>query len=178
VRGGVMLLESRMAIRAATFLIPFSIVFIFSCGYYSTSNRTAGNIKKIAVPYLKNETAEPEIEIEIAQRIIDGLITDNTLKVVSEEEADAVLEGSVIDYQNVPFTFSMEMQAEQYRLVIDLRVSLFNKKENSYIWENKKISAHGDYYLETSSEQNYDKALEKVYGEIVDGILGATVQEW
>ena len=156
---------------------------IVSCGYYGTSSRTAGDIKKIAVPYLQNETPEPEIEIEITQQIIDGLIKDNTLKVVPEEEADAVLEGSIVDYRNVPFTFNKstsgaEIQADQYRLVIGLNVALFNKKENAYLWKDKKISAHGDYYLETSSEQNYEKAIEEVYRDIVEGILGATVQDW
>ena len=165
-------------------LIVFSIFVLsiaISCGYYSTSGRTAGDIKKIAVPYFKNETPEPDIEIEITQKIIDGLIKDNTLKVVSEDEADAILEGTVIEYKNVPFTFSQttgEIQADQYRLVIGLNVSLYNRKKNEYVWENRKINVHGDYYLESTAEQNYEKALETVYNDIVENILNATVQEW
>ena len=158
------------------------IFLLVSCGYYSTSGRTAGDIKKIAVPYFENGTSEPSIEIEITQHIIDGLIKDNTLKVVSDEEADAILEGTVIDYRNIPFTFAegnnAEIQAEQYRLFIGLRVSLLNRKDNDYIWENKRITAHGDYYLETTSDQNYDKALENVYTDIVEAILSSTVQDW
>ena len=166
-----------------TAALIFSLMFmsVSSCGYYSTSGRTAGDIKKIAVPYLKNDTAEPDIEIDITQRIIDALIKDNTLKVVSEDEADAILEGSIIEYKNVPFTFSENnesIQAEQYRLVIGLNVSLFSKKKNAYIWENKKISAHGDYYLESNTDQTYEKALDNVYNDIVESILSSTVQEW
>jgi len=152
--------------------------YVSSCGYYGTKGRTAGDIKKIAVPYLKNETAEPEIEIEITKNIIDGLIKDNTLKVVPDAEADAVLGGSIVDYRNIPYTFNTELQAQQYRLVIGITVSLFNRKENIPIWENRKIEAHSDYYLETSFERNYDKALEEVYNDLVEGILNATVQEW
>ncbi len=165
--------------------VAIAAFYICGCGYYSTTGRTAGDIKQIAVPYLKNETPEPEIEIEITERIIDGLVKDNTLKVVSEEGADAVLEGSVIEYSNVPFTFGTNpqaeqttIQAEQYRLLIKLNVSLFNRNENTYIWQNKEISAHGDYYVETTTEQNYEKALSEVYSVIVDSILSSTVQEW
>ena len=156
------------------------MLFSISCGYYSFSGRTAGDIKKIAIPYLENETSEPEVEIEITQHIIDGLVNDNTLKVVSEEDADAVLEGSVIDYRNVPFTFNTDLQAEQYRLVIALKVSLFNRKENTYIWEDKRISTYADYYLETTSgELNSEQdAIEEVYRNIVEAILGATIEEW
>lgn len=158
-------------------------VTLASCGYYSTSSRTAGDIKKIAIPYLKNETPEPEIEIEITDKIIEGIIKDNTLEVVTDSESDAILEGSVVDYQNVPFTFNKmpnesDIQAEQYRLVIGLRISLFNHLENTYIWENKTIRAQGDYYLETTSERDYDHALKEVYREIVESILSTTIQEW
>jgi Lipopolysaccharide-assembly len=154
------------------------LVATSACGPYRTSGRTAGDIQKIAVPYIKNQTAEPEIEIEITQNVINGLVKDNTLKVVPEEDADAVLEGTVVAYTNIPFTFNTELQADQYRLVIELIVSLFNPKDNMYIWKDKKIQAHSDYYLETTTERTYDKALEEVYKEIVDGILNNTVQEW
>jgi hypothetical protein len=159
-------------------LLPF---LFLSCGIYSTSTRTAGDVSKIAVPYLQNETAEPEIEIEITNSIIEALRKDNTLKVVAEQDADAILEGKIINYQNIPYTFSTvgdDLQADQYRLMIGLQVSLFNRKENSYIWKDKNINAHGDYFLETTGEQNYQNALIQVYEEIVDVILGATVQEW
>ena len=166
----------------------FQIILLFialtaaaSCGHYGTSTRTAGDVAKIAVPYLENETAEPNIEFEITESIIAALRKDNTLKIVAVEEADAVLEGSIINYQNIPSTFSSaegEIRADQYRLIIGLNVSLLNRKENNYIWQDKRISAHGDYFLETTGVQTYEYALEQVYREIVDVILGATVQEW
>ncbi|MBN2185705.1 MAG: hypothetical protein JW746_10295 [Candidatus Krumholzibacteriota bacterium] len=157
------------------------ILFSVSCGFYRTSSRTAGDIKRIAIPYLSNETSEPDIEIEITQKIIDGIINDNTLKVVSDADADGILEAAIKEYRNVPFTFSesgTEIQAEQYRLTVRLNASLFDKNKNSYIWENKTIVSHGDYYLETSSEQTFAKALEDVYREIVESILSSTVEDW
>ena len=157
------------------------VLYCVSCGFYRTTSRTAGDIKRIAVPYLANETSEPDIEIEITQQIIDGIINDNTLKVVADEDADGILEASILEYRNVPFTFSesgTDIQAEQYRLTIRLKASLFDKKKNSYIWENKTIVSHGDYYLETSSEQTFEKALEDVYREIVESILSSTVEDW
>jgi hypothetical protein len=157
------------------------LVVNLSCGYYRTTSRTAGDIKKVAVPYLTNSTAEPDIEIEITDHIIAGLVRDNTLKVVDEDEADAILEGSIQDYRNVPFTFERgetQIQAEQYRLFIGIRVSLFNRSENTYIWENKVINAHGDYYLETTGDQNYENALEGIYTDLVEGILASTVEDW
>jgi len=161
--------------------------FAASCGYYSTKGRTAGDIKRIAIPYFKNETAQHDIEIDITNNIINGLVKDNTLKVVPEADADAVLQGTIVAYQNIPYTFQesqqvqneqTQLQAQQYRLIIGISVSLYGRKDNAPIWENRRIEAHSDYYLETSTERNYDKALQEVYNDLVEGILNATVQEW
>jgi len=160
------------------FALSILLMLAPACGVYSTKGRTAGNIKKIAVPNLSNETAQPDIEAEITTNLRNGLIKDNTLKVVAENEADAVLEGTVVDYKNVPFTFNTDLQAEQYRLMIGLNVSLFNPKDNTYIWKDRRIDAHSDYYLETTTDRTYDRALEEVYKDIVEGILNATTQEW
>jgi hypothetical protein len=154
------------------------LALVAACGPYSTKGRTAGDIKKIAVPNFSNETAQPDIEIDITSNLRNGLIQDNTLKVVAEDEADAVLEGTIVAYQNIPFTFNTELQAEQYRLVIGIEVSLFNPKDNTYIWKDRRIDAHSDYFLETTTDRTYDKALEEVYKDLVEGILNATVQEW
>jgi len=166
--------------RRLWIIIAASVLLVLApaCGVYSTKGRTAGDIKKIAVPNLANETAEPDIEIEITNNLRNGIVKDNTLKVVPEGEADAVLEGAVVEYRNIPFTFNTDLQAEQYRLVIALTASLFNPKDNTYIWKDRRIDAHSDYYLETATERNYDRAREEVYKDLVEGILNATVQEW
>jgi hypothetical protein len=162
-------------------ILAVAMLAIAGCGVYRTTSRTAGDIKRIAVPYFSNATSQPDIEIEITDRIIEGIVRDNTLRVVDETEADALLEGTVVEYQNVPFTFAQgqtQIQAEQYRVFVGIRVSLFDKGKNAYLYEDRTIKAHGDYYLETNVDQNYENALDEVYRDLVEGILSATVQDW
>ena len=163
------------------FLAYFFALSVVSCAYYGTTSRTAGDIARISVPYFMNKTSEPDVEIEITDQIILGIAKDNTLKVVDESDADAILEGAVTKFRNTPFTFEQgdsQIQAEQYRLMIEIKVSLFSPSENAYIYEDKLIRAKGDYYLETTLDQNYENAIEEVYQDLVEGILAATVQDW
>jgi len=156
-------------------------VIAASCTYYGTTSRTAGDIARISVPYFSNRTSEPDVEIEITDQIILGIAKDNTLKVVDETESDATLEGAVTKFRNTPFTFEegeSQIQAQQYRLMIEIKVSLFSPSGNAYIYEDKIIRAHGDYYLETAQDQNYENAVQEVYRDLVEGILAATVQDW
>jgi hypothetical protein len=159
----------------------FCAIVAVSCTFYGTTSRTAGDIARISIPYFTNRTSEPDVEIEITDQIILGIAKDNTLKVVDESESDATLEGSVTKFRNTPFTFAQDetqIQAEQYRLMIEIKVSLFSPSKNAYIYEDKLIRSHGDYYLETNVDQNYENALMEVYQDLVDGILAATVQDW
>lgn len=159
----------------------FCALIAMSCTYYGTTSRTAGDIARISVPYFSNRTSEPDVEIEITDQIILGIAKDNTLKVVDESESDAALEGTVTKFRNTPFTFEQgdtQIQADQYRLMIEIKVSLFSPSQNVYIYEDKLIRAQGNYYLETTGDQNYENALQEVYQDLVDGILAATVQDW
>jgi hypothetical protein len=167
--------------RLTIILISATLLLSASCTYYRTTSRTAGDIARISVPYFSNKTSEPDVEIEITEEIILGIARDNTLKVVDETEADATLEGTVTKFRNTPFTFEeseTQIQAEQYRLLIEIEVSLFSPSQNAYIYEKKRVRAQGDYYLETTGDQNYENALVEVYRDLVEGILSATVQDW
>jgi hypothetical protein len=176
------MVKTAMSSKIIAIVIALPVILIAgSCTYYRTTSRTAGDIEKIAVPYFSNKTSEPDIEIEITDQIILGIAKDNTLRVVDESEAEASLEGTVIKYRNTPFTFEEgeeQIQAEQYRLLIEIQVSLFSPSKNEYLYEKKIVRAHGNYYLETTGDQNYENALEEVYQDLVEGILSATVKDW
>src|SRR5882672_12073470 len=115
------------------------------CGY-GTNTRTAKDIKTIYVPFFENKTAEPNLEIKVTEQIIQNLINDNTLKVVSENGADAVLDGEIVDFKNQPFSFNQSLNAEEYHVVITVVCTLFNRRTNEPIWEKRNFVGDGSYF--------------------------------
>jgi outer membrane lipopolysaccharide assembly protein LptE/RlpB len=153
-------------------------LILSGCGY-STTSRTAKDIKSISVPFFENTTTEPSLEISVTEKIIRNLVADNTLKVVDEDEADAVLEGNITEFRNVPFSFNMDLDAEEYHVVLRVQVSLFSRRLNEPIWENKIFKGDGSYFLEVSEAGlTYEDALAEAIDEITDQILNLTVQDW
>jgi hypothetical protein len=150
------------------------------CGYYSTSSRTAKDIKSIAVPFFENLTTQPNLEITVTERLIDNLVADNTLKVTDEDYADAVLSGEIVEFINVPFAFNNELNAEEYNVVIKVKVSLFNRRKNEPIWSDMVFSGDGTYFVEAVEEEGrtFDGAVEESVREITERILNLTVQDW
>lgn len=153
-------------------------LILSGCGY-STSSRTAKDIKTIAVPFFTNMTAEPNLEITVTEQIIDNLVEDNTLKVVREEQADALLEGRIIRFDNLPFSFNSELNAEEYHVTVTVQATLFNRRLNAPIWENQIFKGDGSYFLDATEEGfTFDSALDEALNKITDRILNLTVQDW
>jgi outer membrane lipopolysaccharide assembly protein LptE/RlpB len=148
------------------------------CGY-STTSRTAKDIKSIHVPFFENKTAQPNLELSVTNQIIDNLVRDNTLKVLPEGEADAVLDGQITEFSNRPFSFNQNLNAEEYIVVIKVVVSLFNRKTNEPIWQNRSIEGNGSYFVEQVEDgRTFDEAVEESLAEITNQILNLTVQDW
>lgn len=167
--------SARISAAAAAFLA----LFVLACGNYSTTSRTAKDIKSIHVPFFENQTPEPNLEITVTERIIQDLIDDNTLKVVSEDRADAILRGRITSFQNNPFSFNPDLGAEEYHVVIRVRVSLIKRETGDPIWADRDFSGDGSYFLEQVGNANtLEDAIDEAINEITERILNLTVQDW
>ena len=153
-------------------------MLVAGCGY-STTSRTAKDIKTIYIPFFENKTAEPNLEISVTERIIQNLVADNTLKVVPENAADAVLDGQITDFKNQPFSFNQSLNAEEYHVVITVVATLFNRRTNEPIWEKRNFVGDGSYFLETvEGGRTFSDAVDESLHEITERILNITVQDW
>lgn len=153
-------------------------VLLAGCGY-STTSRTAKDIKSIYVPFFENQTAEPNLEISVTERIIQNLVDDNTLKVVPEDAADAVLDGRIVEFKNQPFSFNQDLNAEEYIVMIKVVVTLFNRRTNEPIWQDRTFQGDGSYFIEpVGAGQTFNGAVEESLREITERILNLTVQDW
>ncbi len=160
--------------------IPLLLLPLLVSGcWYSTTSRTAKGIKTVAVPFFTNQTTEPNLEISVTERIIQNLVEDNTLKVVDEDAADAVLEGDIVEFRNEPFSFNQQLDAEEYHVEVIVMVTLFNRQLNEPIWDEQRIKGDGPYFLDLAEEGlKFEDALEEAIEEITDQIINLTVQDW
>lgn len=60
------------------------------------------DIHTIAVPTFKNHTLEPRIEVLVAGTVIKQFQQDGTFKITSNENADAILEGTIVSVSRAP----------------------------------------------------------------------------
>jgi hypothetical protein len=156
-------------------LIGFCLILLtLSCGVYTFSPSALGGIKSAAVPVFDNQTTQYGIGELLTSAISQKLVSDNTLKVLPESQADAVIRGTVVSYTRDPYTYTAGETVQQYICRIGVKIKFAKTKNDQTIWE-ETLTDFGTYDSDTESEQvGIDAAINK----LVDQILNKTVKGW
>jgi len=147
-----------------------------ACAYSLRPGRLREGLEVVAVPYLENRSREPDVEIELTEAIIDGLVRDRTLRVADESRADAIVLGTIRQYNFREVFFGGDRQAEEYEITIAVEVEVIDRATRESIVGPKTITGKGSYLLEVADGE--EAAREEAVGEIIEGILNLVLEEW
>lgn len=158
-------------------LLPFSFVVVSfcSCGIYTFSSSALGDVKTIAIPLFDNRTTESGLRENLTDGLSQAFVKDNTLKVAPEQQADAVLKGTVISYVREAYTYSQAEVVSQYVCRIGIDAELINRKSGKTMWEEKGLTDWGTYDSATETEQD---GQNRAIAKLIEDILNKTVKGW
>ncbi|MGH7318066.1 MAG: LPS assembly lipoprotein LptE, partial [Candidatus Rokuibacteriota bacterium] len=114
------------------------------CGY-SLRPSLPANIKSVHVPVLVNRTQEPGIEDFVTQALTQALATSGLARIESPARADAILEGSIIEYSLTSLAFDRAANVTQYRLQIALALTLRDRAKDEVVWRQNRIEDRADF---------------------------------
>ncbi len=151
---------------------------------YSFTGAVPSHLKTVAVPLLQNQTAEYGVAERITDEVISRLQRDNTLKIADPSTADAVLRGSLMRVEDVPYTYSGSGEAQsqnfsvgEYRLTLVVKIEYFDQTKNERIWE-QEFRAWGTYNHTTGSPEEREQGFQEAVAKLADDILNQTVSGW
>lgn len=140
--------------------------------YKFTGGGLPRNIRTIAVLPFENQTAVPDLQRELFERMRRTLQSRLNLRDAAEARADAIVRGTIVKYDtDVPIGFSADPRRanqarRQLQLVID--VSIVDQASGRTIWERKGLTAKGEY-AERNELSGRQQALEELLNDIVEG---------
>jgi len=132
----------KKVIRQKGWLIFFSLLMVLlgGCSYQWVASPSG---IKIAIPLFLNETFQYGLEETLTRSIREEFILDGRLEITEEEEADLILQGKITHYFNEPLS-EATIAVEEYRVKMDILVSLISVKDGKTIWE-KSLGATTSY---------------------------------
>lgn len=149
------------------------------CGVYSASSgRVDDALKRIAVQYFENRTAEPDLGVDLADAVILALQTDNTLKVVEEVGADTILSGEVTRYARREQFARQDLTVNEYQVQIAVSLTLTRRATGETVFKDRRFTGTGNYLLDGSNGTSEQTARTEAATEIVKDILALVVEDW
>lgn len=133
---------------------------------------------KNAIPAAEIYAYRPGLEMDVTSAVIKRFNFDGNLRVVSKEKADAVLEGSIIAYEQEALRFTTADRPLEQRLHLVVDIKLINQKTSEVIFHEPNFS--GTTLFELNDEQGARRisAAEDAVTALAKNIVDRVVEDW
>ena len=159
--------------RISGLLISLSLLALGGCLYGFAGGGLPPSIKTVAVLPFDNQTAEPTLTAEVNTRVREAVQGRLGLRQASENQADAVVRGSITRYEpDLPVAYQGQegnTPTVTRRLVqITVSVEILDQHAGKPLWQRSGLMLEGDYPPGREIEGR-TKALDKLVTNIVEG---------
>lgn len=131
------------------------------CGYalVGRGSNIPEDVRSMVLRPLENETPRSELEQFLTQAIAQELLARQRFQLIDDEEdADAVLQGTVLNFRVTPVTFDDEGRGQEYEITIIARMSFTRTDEDeTVLWANERYMFRENYELEISEGSFFDR---------------------
>ena len=133
------------------------LLFILSCGFYSTKGSLPAHIDSIHINPIVNESSEYSLSDQLLDDITESLINENVVKIKSWNLADSRLDIIILDVKDTPNIYGLKDntfdQVDEWKITINCDVTWLDVINNTVLFETN-IKTSGIYG--TSSDINVD----------------------
>ena len=126
----------------------------------------------MAVLPFENQTATPELQSELLERMRRDLQQRLGVRDAPQDKADALVRGTIVSYDvDVPVAFSADPRqavSARRRLQITIDVEILDQTTGKTLWQRKGLRAEGEY-AERAEPEGRRLAIEHIVNDIVEG---------
>jgi hypothetical protein len=105
------------------------------------------HINKLAIPVFMNRSSQPNVENELTQQLTNDFLMDNRIQLAPVEQADAILQGTIVQYQLEPMLLDVHNTPQQYKLRMVLSLVLKDTAAGNPIWTEEGYTDSTTYYV-------------------------------
>ncbi len=142
-------------------------------------------IQKIAVRTFKNDTLEPRMSSMMANALVKQLLQDGTYQVTDEGQADAIIEGTLLEIQRRPARSlsGNVLQTREYLLNLRGRYRTINARTGVVI-EERSITGSTSFFvtgsdlLSADTHQDERQALPLAAADFAQRVTSLVSEGW
>lgn len=164
-------------------LIPLLLLILAgtSCVRYSfTGTSIPENVNSVFIPFFADQSSSGigDLSDRLNQIIINRFINQTRLRSAnSRGDADAILEGSIVSYQNRPFSITGDEEADQNEVTITVRATYQYTSEEKPEWTNS-YTGKATYDPNEDPIEGETNAAEEAIRQITNNMFNDAVSGW
>lgn len=148
------------------------VASLSGCLYGFAGGGFPPHVRTVAVLPLDNETASPELPLELQSALRQAMNARLGLRDAPEDKAHAVVRGKVVRLEpDVPVAFSAnpnQATSARRRLRVQVDIEIVDQVTGKTLWSRNGISADGEY-AEGSEAQGRKQAIERIVNDVIEG---------
>lgn len=161
-------------------LFVFAVLVNFSgCNYSFTGASVPAYLKTISIPIFSDRSGSGEFDLsdKLTKQVIQKFIEDNTLAVSDKLNSDALLEGTVVSFNDAPSVVAGGENVTTRRITLTVKVVYKDLVKKKTIFE-RNFSNYGDYAVGGDITTVRNNAITTAIDKISEDILLGVVSNW
>jgi len=148
--------------------------------YSFTGASIPAGVNSIYIPFFpdRSRSGLGDLSDRLNRILIDRFINQSSLNLASsEEDADAILDGTITGYSNRPFSIGGNEQADQNRVQISVRAKFIYVKNNDPEWDK---SFNGNFSFDPTEDPitGEQTAANEALEQIANNMFNDAVSNW
>lgn len=147
------------------------LLLIAGCGYHfpgRDGGTLAGYGESITIPIFANKTQKANLEILLANELLDEFHRKRGVKVLDDGGGDLHLGGTITSYGTSAVSYSASDTVKEYRATMAVEALLKSNRDGKVIWKgtvfrSQDFPANIDIALQRNSE---DAAIRDILGKV------------
>jgi hypothetical protein len=123
----------------------------------------------------KYKLYRPGLETDITKTLTNKFLFDGNVRPGDKDTSDLELKGELVEFRRDPLRYKSNDDVEEYRVNLVVNISLWDKKENKLLWEEKGFTGDTTYFPAQKSE---DAAIKIALDDLARRIVARVVEEW
>ena len=161
----------------------FKLFFIFlflcqGCGYTPRAYFLPPHIKHLYIDTFENKTDQPNVELDLRKELVSTFQNDGNLDITSSEQADAVLDGAIVDYSRQALRYKDDEAVWEYRLKITVNFEFADLTKNNIIVKENDFAGETTFYLSGSMAKTENVARKEAITDLCRRILNKVITLW
>jgi len=165
-------------------IILFSLT-LTSCGYHvaGKGDLVPKTVHTIAIPPFGNITTRYKLTDHLPEAISREFISRTRFQIVNDQnQADAVLRGSIVNYVAYPTTVDQQTgRASGLQMVVTMQITLTERATGKVIYSRPSFEAHQRYELSINASTYFeesDAALDRLAHDVARDLVSSILENF